>query len=274
MSFDANSFQSVGTIGGLEESTPVTLGGSSGQTDLATYNPALQALGDTRTIKQFQRAGGDSRPVVIFFFCRVIIPNGKMCGCELMRRMAFSDARTAAHVGNFRWMELDVDDARNADLMQRYNVQSSPTLVFCDGMGNEIKRSVGAQQAGGLIESLTSTQGRCETAMARHDRVIADMNAQLAEGWRLYDAGDMKGAIREFRRLQTQANRNRYREFLAEVDRAMDVCREQGIARVRQVCAQGGEDVLKNLNVLRGEFPGVREVGQAIDEAVRNLRNN
>ncbi|MBI4229300.1 MAG: hypothetical protein HY608_00535 [Planctomycetes bacterium] len=260
----------------LEEGTPVTLGGPSAVgPDLAQYSP--EAPYDAATVKQYVRPAGEARPIVLFFYCRTTTPAGKteVCGCELMRRMAFSDARTAPHVGNFRWVELDVDDARNAEILSRYRVQSSPTLVLCDPLGNEISRRTGVVAAGELVGVLDAADKSCPDLVSRHDRRIQEIDGGLVEGWRLLRAGDVKGAIREFRRLRGQGLRSGYVDFVAEADRGLAACRDLGLARVRQVVATSGPDeVARDLAVLRGGFPWIREVGQAIDEAIRNLRDD
>ncbi|MBI4229301.1 MAG: hypothetical protein HY608_00540 [Planctomycetes bacterium] len=264
MQFDPNSYEAANDLGVLGEATPVTVDDSA--TSRGDYSVDGGATGSL-TAKQFVRPANETRPVVIFFYCSVI-QGEKMCSCEVIRRMAFSDVRTTAHVGNFRWLEIDVDDARNADILQQFRVTSSPTLVFCDPLGNEVGRVEGPIHAGRLINELTSALGGSGQTMGRNDRTIADMNGKIVDGWRLLGAGDCKGAVREFRRLQAQATRLRYRSIRVEAERGLEACKERGIARVRQVVAQGGEDVVRNLNALREEFPGIREVRDAIGEAL------
>ncbi len=270
MQFDSNSYTSVCDLGLLEETDAVAVDRDAG-TQVSYPAPADSLSSDRLSAKQFVRPASLSQPVVIFFYCSVI-QGAKMCNCEVMRRMAFSDVRTTAHVGNFRWLELDVDDARNADLLQRFRITSSPTLVFCDSLGNEVGRVEGAIHANRLIDELTSALRDSGPMMERHDRAIADLNGKIVDCWRLLGAGDCNGAVREFRRLQTQAIRFRYRSILAEAKRGLAACKEIGLESVRRVQAEGG-DVGKNLNALRGEFPGIEEVQDAIAEALSALES-
>lgn len=275
MTFETNVLETVGALGQLQESTPVTLElpGTGASDDLANYNPNATAGRDGRTVKQYARAAsGEQRPVVLFFYCRVVIPGGKMCQCELMRRMAFSDPRTRPHAGNYRWLEYDVDDPRNADLMRQYGVQTSPTLVFCDAMGGEIRRTVGAIQAGELTGCLTAALDRNTPSLEQHDRRIEQINAQLVSAWQALGSGDAKTAVREFRRLQQQSNRFGYDEYRTEAEAGLSACREVGIGRAQRIAASGAETAERDLIAMRSEFSGIDEVQDAVARALDALR--
>lgn len=267
MTFEGDSFGVAQGLGRLEDAGTVPV---QGAVDLATYVPEGQGPSGAR---QFQLPAGDRRPVVVFFYCRVLVPGGKMCSCEVLRRMALSDMRAAPHVANYRWLELDVDDPRNADLMRRFDVQGSPVLVFCDALGNEVNRVSGAVQGGRLIELLQQGLTRNVDAMERHQRQIAQLSERTVACWQAVAAGDVKTAVREGRRLQQQANRSRYAEFEAEAQRLLAACRAVGLARVREIVAAGSpaDETQRALVALRSEYSGIDEVQQAIDDAVAGL---
>ena len=52
--------------------------------------------------------------------------------CRSMKAYVFTDAALAKHAGRFVWLEVDTDQPRNADFLEKYPVESWPTFFILD----------------------------------------------------------------------------------------------------------------------------------------------
>lgn len=75
------------------------------------------------------------------------------CGpCKRMDRTTFKDGKVGAFFNeNFINLKIDMEKGEGRSLSSKYRVTAYPTLFFIDGEGRVVKRTVGGQNAKGLL---------------------------------------------------------------------------------------------------------------------------
>ena len=82
-----------------------------------------------------EEADKQNLPVIIDFYA-------DWCGpCNSMDEQLYTDSRVITKSNGFAMIKVNGD--YNRDLMNQYNVESYPTIVFLDRNGNEVERWVG-----------------------------------------------------------------------------------------------------------------------------------
>lgn len=213
----------------------------------------------------------DRKPRVIFFYCNQQVSHGAadaICHCIRMRRMAFSDPRTGAVAGNFEWLELDIDDPASAPWMELYRIRSSPALVFCDPLGNEIRVEHGLLACGRLLEVLEDAQRKSAQRVRVHEGRLERLSASLRTAWEALGAGKLGDAVHGFRNVQTQADDERYRCISEEAARGLEEVSGMARDRLHVILATPGDDRDERLIALRNDTVGLEEVHEEIRKAL------
>ncbi len=234
----------------------------------ATGENASAPQSATLTVKQYDLPE-NARPKAILFYCDQT--SGDMiCHCVRMRRMAFSDIRSAARVGAFEWLQLNVEDTANAQMMDRYKVTESPCLVFCDALGNELSRAQGAVAAGRFIELMESALQRAEQSVRIHEGRLRRLNGNLLAAWTALAGNDFQAAVRNFRSVEQQGLQARYDNVTEDARRGLAASAEAGLARLEAIRTGGApENRVQDLATLRDSLVGLPEVKEQVIEAIR-----
>ena len=106
-------------------------------------------------------------------------------------------ADLAGYAGQFVWLELNYDDARNRAFLEKYGAGSTPTFFIIDARDGHVAASqTGAMSLDGLKQFLGragAKQSPAETALVRGDALLALKPAEAAaaylEALRLAPAG-------------------------------------------------------------------------------------
>ncbi|MBI5710135.1 MAG: thioredoxin family protein [Candidatus Eisenbacteria bacterium] len=142
-----------------------------------------------------------------------------------MRAFVFTDRSLARHAGQFVWLEIDTEKARNAAVRKRLKVQALPTFFVLDPADERVAlRWVGGATAPEMVRLLddgalavsgkrgpstspslpdeTRAAGamdvRDDSAAVRRARAAGPANAALARADSLYGAGDDAAAARAY----------------------------------------------------------------------------
>ena len=96
------------------------------------------AWADSYAIAQ-SRAVEREQPIILFF-------TGKWCvPCRVMKRKVWADEQVKATINSqFIPIEVDISNADNAALMDRYQVKGAPVMIITDPQGNAIDWRAGA----------------------------------------------------------------------------------------------------------------------------------
>lgn len=103
------------------------------------------------------------------------------CGpCKRMAKTAFVDAKVGDfYNANFINLKIDMEKGQGLTFSQKYPVSAFPTLMFLNGKGEIVHKSVGAKDAAQLVEL-------AKKAMSKDDR-SGDYETAYNEGKRDYD---------------------------------------------------------------------------------------
>jgi hypothetical protein len=131
-----------------------------------------------------------------------------------MRAYVLPDARLARQAGRFVWLSIDTENARNAEFLARYPVDTWPTfLVLAPSDGKPVLKWLGSASAAQLDEMLERARSslaprrrerRAEEFLARADRANAE--GRPKEGIEAYREALKVGGAGWSRRARTVAS--------------------------------------------------------------------
>lgn len=106
------------------------------------------AWADSYTDAQTQAVQTD-KPVILYFTGEWCVP------CRIMKRNVWADEQVMASVNSrFVPVAIDVNDPREADVLDRYNVSGPPVTIVTDPQGNVLQWRTGGIDKSEFLEML------------------------------------------------------------------------------------------------------------------------
>jgi tetratricopeptide (TPR) repeat protein len=114
-----------------------------------------------------------------------------------MRAFVFTDKALAKHAGQFVWLSIDTDNARNAPFIRKYPIRSWPSLYIIDPDKEKIAlRWVGGATAAQLEKLFADGQAAVQGAGAEPAAALAKADALYGEGRYKEAAGPYRDALK------------------------------------------------------------------------------
>ncbi len=158
-------------------------------TDLAWLHPVAMESGSAPqerpdVVRVFDAPAGEGRPIVALFCCGA--RDRVACRCHYLHHETFcADRLLPRFLDAFRFVEVDVDDLANADLLRRFGVDAAqvPALLVVHPKGMVLDRmDRGDFERFKKPEAFAVVLDRALQGLARSDRVVERRQRDLEKG--------------------------------------------------------------------------------------------
>lgn len=107
----------------------------------------------TQALSAAKKSG---KPVIMVF-------SAAWCGpCQTMKKDVYPSEAVKAFHDKFVWVYLDIDDAKNEEISNKFSVNSIPHIEFLNAEGKEIDKQVGSNSAKEFAKTLASVLAKAE----------------------------------------------------------------------------------------------------------------
>ncbi|WP_434384398.1 thioredoxin family protein [Melittangium boletus] len=193
--------------------------------------------------------------------------------CRSMKAYVFTDPALAKHAGRFVWLEVDTDQPRNADFLEKYPVESWPTFFILDPREEKALVRFAGSATVPQLEKLFEDGERAYQGGAQGPEAL------LARGDALYGASQAAEAADVLTQALAEApadwsRRGRALESLLVAQygaRRYEACARTALAELPRVPHSASWANAAGLGLLCGlrlppETPGARELMASLEE--------
>lgn len=113
------------------------------------YVPTSKVIWSNDIVASKELANKTDKNILIFF-------TGKWCSpCRIMKREVFADAKVRKAIqSKVVPVEIDMDDPNSKNLINQYNIYTTPTTIIIDSKGNVVNYTIGKIEKTKFIEIL------------------------------------------------------------------------------------------------------------------------